>query len=255
MWRAASALDDIDDLSGRGLDDDDLIVVDDVIVAAIFRHERDDFRWQRPDDDITRQRGPDRDVNVEVAHPVDAAAAQQGRTDLRPLLGGDIGCASARAAARARRSSCALTPALACTCARAFARALATALACPGPGTIGLRLTRRSRFLTGARATRGGALAGLTGLRRGWPLAGAAFGCAAFTCSTLASTCCAAALASSGRSTAAGASRSRFSGGAATCSAACARTGAAARGSGRSSAGTAATAGTASATTTAGTLR
>src|SRR5262249_48036147 len=92
--RLRSSGNDIDDLVGVGVDDADLIIGDEVAIAAILRNKREHCSWQRCKAHRPRHARADVDPEIHVVKAVDVPLLENGLVDVGALLLGELHAAS-----------------------------------------------------------------------------------------------------------------------------------------------------------------
>src|SRR4051812_3861071 len=81
----SSTFDDVDDLAGVRIDDQDLITHHDVIVTAELRHDPHDVRRQRREVDAARNPHAATQVEIDPVETIDRRPMQDGVADLGAL--------------------------------------------------------------------------------------------------------------------------------------------------------------------------
>src|SRR5262245_58975463 len=84
--RLRSTGDDIDDLVGVGIDDDDLVIGDEVAIAAILRNKGEHRSWQRCKAHRSRHARANVDREIHMLNAVDFPLLENGLVDVGPLL-------------------------------------------------------------------------------------------------------------------------------------------------------------------------
>src|SRR5687767_15150653 len=131
----ASLVDDVDDLVGVRLDDDDVVLHHEVAIAAVLRHDVDDRGRDRVQLDAARHARADRDREVDVAQLPHALPAE-GLADSRAPFLRQLHVAKAIAVASFTPAGLARTGTVARGSARGGAAIPLVALACFAPGAV-----------------------------------------------------------------------------------------------------------------------
>src|SRR5262245_34738656 len=84
--RLRSTGDDIDDLVGVGIDDDDLVIGDEVAIAAILRNKGEHRSWQRCKAHRSRHARANVDREIHMLNAVDFPLLENGLVDVGSLL-------------------------------------------------------------------------------------------------------------------------------------------------------------------------